>query len=311
MRPLAVIGNVNVDLILGLDAAWPEMGTEIFVDHDELRVGGSAGNCSLAWTAMGLEHQISATVGDDAFGRWLRNGFGGRAARWQVHPGATTISVGITHPGDERTFLTTRGHLPKMRLDQVMAALDIDALAGGIALVCGSFLTDDFTADYPDLFKWAAARDIRIALDTGWPVDGWTEANRAAARSWLAACDIALFNERETTSLAGIADVAEAARRLCDGMRPGGVFVAKRGALGALAATAGEGIAEAGAPEVRVIDTIGAGDVFNAGFLAAMADGAPVAAALAHGTAAASSAISTMPRRYDALPHRPMTEPAR
>ena len=39
MRPLAVIGNVNVDLILGPAAPWPKAGTEIIVDHDELRVG--------------------------------------------------------------------------------------------------------------------------------------------------------------------------------------------------------------------------------------------------------------------------------
>lgn len=38
MKPLAVIGNVNVDLILGPTAPWPKPGTEIIVDHDELRV---------------------------------------------------------------------------------------------------------------------------------------------------------------------------------------------------------------------------------------------------------------------------------
>lgn len=311
MRPLAVIGNVNVDLILGLDAPWPEMGTEISVDSDELRIGGSAGNCSLAWSAMGFSHQIAATVGDDVFGQWLRKGFGIRAVRWQEHAGATTVSVGVTHPGDERTFLTTRGHLPKMRLEQVMAALDLEMLAGGIALVCGSFLTDELTIAYPELFASAADHDIRIALDTGWPVEGWTERNRAATRSWLAACDFALFNERETTSLAGIADVGEATRQLQAGMRPGGIFVAKSGALGALAATAGEGLIHAPAPEVHVIDTIGAGDVFNAGFLAAMAEGETTATALSRGTSAASSAISTSPRRYDAKPRHRVAEAAR
>jgi len=40
MRPLAVIGNVNVDLIVGPVAPWPKAGTETVVDHDELRVCG-------------------------------------------------------------------------------------------------------------------------------------------------------------------------------------------------------------------------------------------------------------------------------
>lgn len=301
MRPLAVIGNVNVDLIMGLDAPWPQMGTEVIVGHDELRVGGSAGNCALAWAAMGVEHQIAATVGDDEFGRWLARAFGARSRRWPVHAGATTISVGVTHPGNERTFLTTLGHLPHMTFEQAMQALDGAALSGGIALICGSFLTDRFAADYPLFFDWARKSGVRIALDTGWPVAGWTEANRAACLSWLRSTDIALFNETETVSLAGESDVATAARKLRATMPDGAVFVAKLGAAGALAATASGEVVVAPAPKVEVIDTIGAGDVFNAGFLEAFAEGLPVGTCLARGVETASRAISTQPRRYDVL----------
>lgn len=298
MRPLAVIGNVNVDLIMGLDAVWPQMGTEVIVDHDELRVGGSAGNTALAWAAMGVEHQIAATVGNDEFGRWLRSAFGPRGKRWPVHDGATTLSVGITHPGDERTFLTTRGHLPHMSLADAIAGLDGETLAGGVALLCGSFLTDSITADYPAFFAWARERGIRVGLDTGWPVAGWTEANREACLSWLRSTDIALFNETETVSLAGEADVSAAARKLRATMPKDAVYVAKLGAAGAIAATEG-GIVSVPAPKVDVIDTIGAGDVFNAGFLWALAEGLPVRDCLSRGVAIASRAVSTKPRRYD------------
>ncbi|TGW06294.1 carbohydrate kinase family protein, partial [Mesorhizobium sp. M2D.F.Ca.ET.145.01.1.1] len=71
MRPLAVIGNVNVDLIVGPVAPWPKAGTETVVDHDELRVGGQAGNTGLAWQALGVDFAIAANVGDDQFGHWL------------------------------------------------------------------------------------------------------------------------------------------------------------------------------------------------------------------------------------------------
>ena len=76
MRPLAVIGNVNVDLIVGPVAPWPKAGTETVVDHDELRVGGQAGNTALAWQALDVDFDIAANVGDDQFGRWLREAFG-------------------------------------------------------------------------------------------------------------------------------------------------------------------------------------------------------------------------------------------
>ena len=148
MRPLAVIGNVNVDLILGPAEPWPKAGTEIIVDHDELRVGGSAGNAALAWAALGIDFDIAANTGTDEFGRWLREAFGGRAEKWPVRPEGTTLSVGITHPDGERTFFTTRGHLPRLSLDCVLSALDGARLSGGYVLLCGSFLTDDLTADY-------------------------------------------------------------------------------------------------------------------------------------------------------------------
>jgi len=301
MKSLAVIGNVNVDLILGPAAPWPKPGTEIIVDHDELRVGGSAGNSALAWAALGVDFTIAANVGSDEFGRWLREAFGARADRWPVRPEGTTLSVGITHPDGERTFFTTRGHLPRFCLADVLDSVDGSQLGGGYALLCGGFLTDDLTADYPALFDWADSHDITVVLDTGWPLDGWTEANRAATRGWLARCGGVLMNEVETTTLAGLADPREAARSLKAGMRDGAIVVVKCGADGAIGIDADGTLAEAAAPAVTVVDTIGAGDVFNAGFLAALSAGEPLQACLTAGTRIASQAISTLPRSYSGL----------
>ena len=298
MRPLAVIGNVNVDLILGPAAPWPKAGTEIIVDHDELRVGGQAGNSALAWQALGVDFQIAANVGNDQFGRWLREEFGSRAEKWPVCPQGTTLSVGITHPDGERTFFTTRGHLPRLSLEDVLSVLEAAKLAGGIALLGGAFLTDDLTKGYSAFFDWADGHGIAVALDTGWPMDGWTEANRVAVTNWLSRCTLALFNEIETTTLAGRDDPCEAARKLQAGMKKGATVVVKRGPHGALAIGPDGALASATAPCVAVVDTIGAGDVFNAAFLAALAREEPLAACLAAGIQVASRAISTRPRFY-------------
>ena len=298
MRPLAVIGNVNVDLIMGPAAPWPQPGTETIVDHDELRVGGSAGNAALTWTALGTPFEIAASIGSDRFGAWLAESFGARARRWPVHGDSTTLSVGITHPDGERTFFTTRGHLPLFSLEDVFAVLDGARLAGGIALLCGSFLTDRLVEEYDRFFDWADRHGIAVALDTGWPLDGWTEGNRTAAKGWLSRCRLALLNEVETTNLAGVSDPQEAARILLEGMPPDAVAVVKCGPKGAIAVTADGTLFRAEAPPVEVVDTIGAGDVFNAAFLAAHAAGKGLGASLAAGTGVASRAISTNPRRY-------------
>ena len=298
MRPLAVIGNVNVDLIVGPVAPWPAAGTETVVDHDELRVGGQAGNSALAWEALGVDFEIAANVGNDEFGRWLREAFGRRSEKWPIHPEGTTLSVGVTHPDGERTFFTTRGHLPRFSLADVFSVLDGNRLSGGCALLCGSFLTDDLTRDYDGLFDWADRYNIAVALDTGWPMDGWTPANCTAARAWLSRCELALFNEVETLTLAALEDPVDAAREIRLGMKKGATVVVKRGPQGALAIAPDGALFEAPAPDVRVVDTIGAGDVFNAAFLAALARDRPLASCLSLATQVASRAISTLPRNY-------------
>ncbi|MBX5192967.1 carbohydrate kinase family protein [Rhizobium sp. NZLR3b] len=298
MRPLAVIGNVNVDLILGPAAAWPKAGTEIIVDHDELRVGGAAGNSALTWQALGVEFEIAANIGSDQFGRWLREAFGHRSEKWPIRPEKTTLSVGIIHPDGERTFFTTKGHLPRFSLADVFAVLDAARLSSGYALLCGSFLTDDLTEQYDAFFDWADSHDVTVALDTGWPLDGWTQRNCAATRAWLSRSGIALLNEIEATTLAGIVDPIEAARHIRLHMPQDAIVVVKRGPDGAIAIGSEGVLVSVGAPVVEVVDTIGAGDVFNAAFLAALAGDAPLLSCLIAGTEVASRAISTLPRNY-------------
>lgn len=298
MKPLAVIGNVNIDLILGSVAPWPKAGTEIIVDHDALRVGGQAGNTALAWAGLGIDYEIAANVGGDQFGNWLRDAFGARSRKWPVRPEGTTLSVGITHPDGERTFFTTRGHLPRFNMADVKATLNGTSLEGGYALLCGAFLTEDLTRDYNSLFDWADEHQISIALDTGWPLDGWTDKNSNATRHWLSRCAIALMNEIETTTLAGVSDPVDAAHILRSFMPEGAIVVVKCGADGAIGIDADGSLASVAAPQVAVVDTIGAGDVFNAGFLAALAQGKPLTTCLSAGIQVASTAISTMPRHY-------------
>ncbi|KQZ80814.1 carbohydrate kinase [Mesorhizobium sp. Root157] len=302
MRPLAVIGNVNVDLIMGPVAPWPQSGTEIIVEHDELRVGGAAGNAALAWQALGVDFDIASNIGADQFGLWLRGAFAGYADKWPTCREGTTISVGITHPDGERTFFTTLGHLPRFSLADAFCVLDGDRLAGGYLLLCGSFLTPLIAREYDALFDWADRHDISVALDTGWPPEGWTVANKAITRHWLSRCRIALFNEIETTTLAGIGDPVEAAREIRSAMIEGATVVVKRGPQGAQAVGSDGKLFSTSAPAVDVVDTIGAGDVFNAAFLAGLAQGKTLAASLADGSQVASRAISTLPRSYGEVP---------
>lgn len=298
MRPLAVIGNVNVDMILGPVAPWPRQGTEVMVEHDDLRVGGAAGNAALAWAAMGVPFQCSANLGSDTFGQWLADAFPDHAPQWPRSARRTTVSVGLTHPDGERTFFTTDGHLRDMAVEPALQALDGAALRDGVLLLCGSFVTEGLAAGYHRLFDWADAQGIDVALDTGWPPQGWTTEVRAQAMGWFSRCRLALVNEVEACGLTGVTGAEAAAVVMPAHMPDGAIVVVKCGAEGALAIDRFGTMHRAEAKAVSVVDTIGAGDIFNAGFLAAYARAASVAEALRQGVATASVAISTHPRRF-------------
>lgn len=299
MKPLGVVGNVNVDMILGEVAPWPMPGTEIMVDHSELRVGGSAANSALTWRALGIDFQFVANIGSDLYGEWMRDLLRPHSLAWRVSEGPSTVSVGVTHPDGERTFFTNQGHLHDLNWQDVRDGLDWPALAGGWLLVCGPFLTTQLAGHLADLFQHAERYDVGIAMDTGWPPQGWTEETVAAARDWLRSTSVLLVNEAEAAALSGKADPREAGRVLASILCPGGFTVVKIGQEGALVFSGSDEI-HVPAPMVRVVDTIGAGDVFNAAFLKGLAEGSTLAAAAKFGVNSASRAISTYPRSHSA-----------
>ena len=290
-----VTGNVNVDLIMGRLAEWPRFGTEVVLPHSENRIGGAAGNTALALQELGARHRLISSVGDDIFGRWLQSGF--TSADWVVAPTATTISVGIVNPSGERTFLTSQGHLSVHSVDDVLKLRPARAASGDILLLEGCFLSPPLLRDYERLVDEAKARGLMLGLDTGWPPQDWEPALRRRVLGWLARLDHLIINEFEVIGLSGEQTQEAAAATLRKALPMGATLVVKRGALGA-SGYRGDQAIDVPAPKVDVIDTIGAGDVFDGGYLAAIAADADLEAALRAGVATASTAISTSPRRY-------------
>jgi len=292
---ITVTGNVNVDLIMGPLAHWPKVGTEIVLPHSETRIGGAAGNTALALEALGARSKLLASVGDDMFGRWLQSGF--THADWLVTPGETTVSVGVVDPGGERTFLTTQGHLSVFGLAHILQLLPARAEPGDVLFLQGCFLSPPLFEQYEALIDIAVSRGFSLALDTGWPPQGWSPELRSRVLGWLGAIDHLMINQSEVMNLSAAPEPEAAIQVLRKALRPGATLVVKRGGAGATGFRGEESISVP-APKVAVIDTIGAGDVFDAGYLAAHMAGADLKAAIAAGVASASTAISTAPRRY-------------
>ncbi|MFT4134092.1 carbohydrate kinase family protein [Labrys sp. (in: a-proteobacteria)] len=295
-EPLFLIGNVNVDLVMGPQAPWPQPGTEVIVPESEFRVGGAAGNTALALDALGIDYRLITSRGNDMLGRWLAEPFGVRAQGWTVAEGATTVSVGIGHPDGDRTFFTTTGHLHAFGLKDVLAQLDV-AGEGCVALLAGPFVIPALLADYDELIAILRRRNYRVALDTGWPDGGWTDGVRARVNAWIGHCEHVLINDIEAKGLTGADTVESAAGKILPLLPAGASLVIKCGPRGALAWRGDEHVAVA-APKVDVVDTIGAGDTFSAGYFASLVESEDLEKAVANGVAVASLAVSTRPRRY-------------
>lgn len=107
----------------------------------------------------------------------------------------------------------------------------------------------------------------------------------------LPGIDVLFVGDDELALVTEEADAEHAARDLL--ARGPAEVVVKQGSNGALAATADGGVVTHPALQVRVVDVIGAGDSFTAGYLAARFDGLAPAQRLRWGTIAAACTVGT------------------
>ncbi len=297
---ILVIGNANVDVLMGDVAPWPVPGSEVVIDRYEWRVGGAAGNTGLALAALGVsegvDSDVIAGVGDDFLGAWLEGAMAG-AARLTRAPYPTALTVGLTHPDGQRTFVSYLGHLvtlPGARIEAALAA----ARPGDLLMLCGYFLLPELRREAPALLRRARERGLITMIDTGWPDEGWTDAVRAEVAALLPLLSAFLPNREEAFGATGRAQGSDVEAAVADLRRLGAErVVVKLGADGALLVSGSERAVMA-SPEVAVQDTVGAGDTFNAGLLAGLARGMGWAEALEPAVNAAALAISSQPRHY-------------
>jgi sugar/nucleoside kinase (ribokinase family) len=275
---LLVVGDLNADLVLRGGEIVPTFGQrEQLVDHAELALGGSGGILAHGAARLGLDVAMVACVGDDRLGAvmidMLREAGVDTSAVIRTDA-PTGVSVALAQPGD-RAILTAPGALTRLRAEDVP---DEALTAARHVHVTSPFLQDGLRPGLREL----AGRARSASLDTGWdPHERWDVP--------LDAFDVLLPNGEEALRLAGRddGDVEAAARELAARVE---TVVVKLGADGALAVAGGETVRVA-AKRIEPVDSTGAGDSFDAGFLAARLSGAGLRDALT--LACACGALST------------------
>lgn len=264
-----ILGDANLDLVLRGDVR-PRWGqAEQLLESADLTLGGSASLVAHGLARLGVRVRLCAAVGRDRFGDLTLDILSAagvdttHVVRREV--GSTGLSV-ILSDTDDRSILTSLGVVGSL------TPRDLPDLAGiGHLHVASPYLTTTLRPHLPDLITQARARGIRTSLDTNDdPASAWS------GLAELVASPQTLFPNRTEVlrwaTAMGLSEQSwsEAAQRIAD-MGPD--LAVKVGSDGGTAFSSSRGPMTATPPAVEVVDTTGAGDSFNAGWIAAKVAG--------------------------------------
>ena len=276
---LLVIGELNVDLILTGSDLVPRFGqAEQLVEDATLALGSSSAIMACGAARLGLKVAFSGEVGNDELGRFVLRQLEQRGvdlAGVLVDPaGKTGLTLALSQPHD-RSMMTFMGTMATFSGANVPELL----LRQARHIHLSSYFLQPGVQPYlPRLFESAHKSGATTSIDTGWDPSGeWNSGLAEVLRN----VDIFLPNDQEAMAIARANNPEEALERLAQTIP---LVVIKQGSKGALARQAGM---DHFVPAYRVLpmETTGAGDNFNAGFLYAHLKGLALEECLRWGTA--------------------------
>ena len=256
-----VVGDYCLDLVFTELPGFLEMGKEIVAGGFAMTPGG-AYISAVALHRLGLRVAWAADFGDDDFSRFVLDqarAEGLDESLFVLHRGPLRrVTVAASYPHD-RAFLAFYDPGPRVPA----GARALARVRPRVALIPGFFAGRLLQAGA----RLAHARGTQVFMDAN--SNRPLRLEEPSVKEALACVDIFSANAREARQLTGADDPAEAAKRLGEYCA---VTVVKAGQAGAYACREGRSLH---APAIRVspVDTTGAGDCFNAGFLRAWLDG--------------------------------------
>ncbi|WP_184012417.1 carbohydrate kinase family protein [Rubricella aquisinus] len=263
------VGRLYCDMVFSGMEGLPVLGQESFAEAVQIGPGGGAYITAAYLARMGCGAALGAIIpaqpfGDAVMAEMSRSGVSLEACARARPQDAPQITVAMVADGD-RAFLTKRtgAAIPH----DLSAALSRPGLSH---LHIGELTT---LLEHPELIDMARARGLTISLDCAWDKDTLA---RTDLTDLIARVDLFLPNAEERRALT-----------LDPAKLPNTIIVVKDGAAGAYC-----GALRVPARAVTPVDTTGAGDAFNAGFLAAWLAGAPIKAAMQAGAAAGAVAVT-------------------
>jgi sugar/nucleoside kinase (ribokinase family) len=257
---ILVVGEINVDFVFKGCHALPTPGREVLADDFVMTPGSSSMICAMGLAKLGNGVAFHGRLGVDASGE-----FCARALREagidtsSLRPDAslrTGVTASLSTPHD-RALVTFAGAIAEMRADEVQD----DWLRKASHLhVSSYYLQKALRRGCARLFERATALGLTTSLDPGFdPAQTW----ESDLFETLRHVDIFLPNEQELEAITRKDNLRDALDALHNGRTR---TVVKRGREGCASLDKDQWV-EIPAYATRAIDSTGAGDSFDAGFL--------------------------------------------
>jgi sugar/nucleoside kinase (ribokinase family) len=273
---VSVIGELNLDLILSGLPQELELEREHLANDLSITLGSSSAIFAHNLACLGNKVGFSSCIGSDPFGEICVKRLGESGvdlSRVRRLPGKTTGLTVILPQRKQRFILTYPGTMS----DMTDRELELSYVFNARHLhVSSYFLQRGMRPHLVEIYRKAKQAGLTTSLDTNDdPADRWS----GDVQLLFKHLDILLPNEREACKLAQVEPVEKAAEVLAQKVP---ILVIKRGGQGAIARVGMEKYSDY-PPVVDMVDPVGAGDSFNAGFIHQFVRGAKVEECLRFG----------------------------
>jgi len=288
------IGDAMVDLYTRA-SQLPSKGGNIWSTAVEMSPGGTTANVSANIARLGISSAFIGRVGSDPYGQYIIDEFkkvGVETGDIFIKKGAFTgIVLGIIDDQGERTFIAcakgaSHTLLTKSDVHQINFEKYQNIHTSGVCLV-----------EQPSRESLLVAMEIahtlnkKIYFDPNLRLEGnvFPEELREAQYKAISLSDVVLIGEEELFQLCGCASIEEGSERLLE--KGAELIVVKQGGKGVVAITSKENIIVPSF-NVKVCNTAGAGDAFDAAFIAAQLRNANLLDALIYANAVAAIKVT-------------------
>jgi sugar/nucleoside kinase (ribokinase family) len=280
-----VAGELNVDIILNHINKFPQIGKEVLADRMTITLGSSSAIFASNLSVLGTRVTFAGTLAHDQFGELILASLMAKGVATDhivfTNESATGATIALSFDED-RAMVTYPGAMTLFTMDDI----DDDLFRSCRHLhVSSIFLSTGLKKDARELFQKAKRFGLTTSLDPQWdPHELWD----IDFRSLLPYVDVFIPNESELMALTGIRDIQKAAAELTS---VANILIVKSGREGAYLWKGNDHLHQRPFLNDAVVDSIGAGDSFGAGFIHKFVQGKPLRECLEF--AALTGAINT------------------